>query len=272
MVFKKFPLTTLILMSHALLFSLGLQATEASEENSTSTLSQQEPTTQSNSILERWKDRRDLPHVDEAGNVVYFFGGSLPTIVCSPTNTCALELQEGEKISANGVSAGDSIRWKIDITSKGSGDARTPLLLIKPIASGIKTNLIVVTDKRNYNIRLIARKKDWMPMVSFDYPEDLVAIIDPINPKSGNPNSVEFMKDLDFSYDIYGSVKWMPDQIYHNGHKTILTFPKGMPSSDVPVLVVQSTESNDKTRGGALQLLPRKIGYSRCGHQSHLNW
>ena len=202
-------------------------------------------------LIQRWKDRKDLPHVDETGKVVYFYGGSLPTIVCSPTHTCALELQEGENISPNGVNAGDTIRWEIDITSKGSGPQKTPLLIIKPIAAGVKTNLLVVTDKRTYNIKLISRQNDWMPLVSFDYPSELSDQIKDLKASEKLPDDInpansesDYLDQLDFNYEIYGNANWKPLQVYNNGKTTFILLPSQLPADKVPALVVQDSRNS----------------------------
>src|SRR5256885_9414293 len=47
-------------------------------------------------------------------------------------------------------------------TSSGSGDALRVNVMVKPIRSGLKTNLVVTTSRRTYLLELTSTEKTWM--------------------------------------------------------------------------------------------------------------
>ncbi|WP_161786860.1 TrbG/VirB9 family P-type conjugative transfer protein, partial [Cupriavidus sp. SK-4] len=59
-----------------------------------------------------------------------------------------ISLQEGEELVT--VAAGDTVRWIVGNTASGSGDALRVNVLVKPIRSGLKTNLVITTSRRTY--------------------------------------------------------------------------------------------------------------------------
>jgi type IV secretion system protein VirB9 len=80
-----------------------------------------------------------------------------------------VSLQPGEELVT--VAAGDTVRWIVGDTSSGSGDLRVNVL-VKPIRSGLKTNLVITTSRRTYLLELTSTEKTWMASVSWDYPKD----------------------------------------------------------------------------------------------------
>ena len=51
-------------------------------------------------------------------------------------------------------------------------DALRVNVLVKPIRSGLKTNLVITTSRRTYLLELTSTQKAWMASVSWDYPKD----------------------------------------------------------------------------------------------------
>ena len=74
------------------------------------------------------------------------------------------------------MNVGDSVRWKITPASEGSGESLITHVIIKPTDVGLITNLVLTTNRRTYTIKLVSREKDWMPKVSFDYPDETAAL------------------------------------------------------------------------------------------------
>ncbi|GAB1411325.1 hypothetical protein MASR1M97_00610 [Candidatus Desulfobacillus denitrificans] len=64
------------------------------------------------------------------------------------------------------------MRWIVGDTSSGSGDALRVNVMVKPIRSGLKTNLVVTTSRRTYLLELTSTEKTWMASVSWEYPKD----------------------------------------------------------------------------------------------------
>jgi type IV secretory pathway VirB9-like protein len=117
-----------------------------------------------------WISKPVLPTVeDKDGAVVFTFGATLPVVVCRPLRVCVLQLEPGEEI-IDPPRCGDTAQW--EISPSKPDDRRQPHIYIKPLDSGLTTNLVVVTDRRTYVVALQSRNDKYTPMVSFRYPEN----------------------------------------------------------------------------------------------------
>ena len=99
-----------------------------------------------------------------------FTDGALYQVYASPGRVTVVSLQPGEELVT--VAAGDTVRWIVGDTSSGSSDALRVNVLVKPIRSGLKTNLVITTSRRTYLLELTSTEKAWMASVSWDYPRD----------------------------------------------------------------------------------------------------
>src|ERR1019366_7462107 len=81
-----------------------------------------------------------------------------------------IELEAGEKLVGE-PQIGDSVRWIISPATSGSGDFTTSMIVVKPKQAGLDTNLLVTTDRRAYDLRLISKLEDYLARVAFAYPE-----------------------------------------------------------------------------------------------------
>jgi type IV secretory pathway VirB9-like protein len=122
-------------------------------------------------LARRWRNRREMPQRGEDGVVRFLFGATLPTIVCAPLQICNLALQPGEVV--HDVQVGDSVRWKISPSISGGGSDQTTHLIIKPVDAGLISSLNVATNRRTYAIKLVSAQREWMPLVAFNYPDDM---------------------------------------------------------------------------------------------------
>src|SRR5579872_4554377 len=109
-------------------------------------------------VSAEFRAESSLPSPGPDGRVIYTFGAGLATLVCAPMRICILELQPGEKLNGE-PQIGDSVRWQITPAVYGTGVDGTPIIVVKPTASGLDTNLLVTTDRRAYYLRLISKLK-----------------------------------------------------------------------------------------------------------------
>ena len=120
-------------------------------------------------MSEKWMAEHNQPTVGQDGRVLYTFGAGLPTLVCAPLRVCIIELQPGEKLVGE-PHIGDSVRWNLSPATFGSADLATAVIVLKPQASGLDTNLLVTTDRRAYYLRLLSKPEDYVARVAFAYP------------------------------------------------------------------------------------------------------
>jgi len=103
------------------------------------------------------------------GMVMYAYGQSQPTITCAPLHICVINLLPGEHIT--NLSIGDSVRWLVQAADAG----KTPVVVVKPTAAGLTTNLAVTTDAgRVYYMTLVSDKQTYVPQIGFYDPQQLV--------------------------------------------------------------------------------------------------
>jgi P-type conjugative transfer protein TrbG len=178
--------------------------------------------------------------------VVFPFGRTQPTVMCAPLRACVIELEAGEVIL--GTAAGDAERWLIDRTVTGAG-GRTALVVVKPTACGITTNLVLSTDRRVYDLTLTAMPcagkagdagEAYARHVSFYYPDPLVGRRDKSLSLSGIGARGEGAEALNFAYHWTSGrrVRWSPAQVYDDGVHTYIKLPPEAVHAEMPALFV----------------------------------
>ena len=198
-----------------------------------------------------WISAEDKPTIGQDGRILYLYGATLPTIICAPLKVCDLELQPGERVKKTHVS--DTVRWLTSPGRSGPDGNETTHILIKPTQVGIEGNMVVMTDRRTYHLKLLARKKNWMPRIAFAYPDDITAewqayygqqqatqrrrILD---------GTGERIDDLDFNYELDGDAPWKPTRVYNNGVKTVIEMPKTMRQTEAPALLVLDDDNDEQ--------------------------
>lgn len=197
----------------------------------------------------RWQSTRNTPAEGKDGRAVYTDGGGLPTIVCAPLRLCIIELQMGERLTGE-PQIGDSVRWSIEPASYGSGEgATTPLIVVKPKAIGLDTNLLITTDRRAYYVRLISHPRDYVAKVAFDEPEENKAKWQAelqrelhqtreAQIEKGVKTMASSVESLYTRYRIKGDESIRPVRVVDNGVKTYICMNPEILHREAPVLSV----------------------------------
>lgn len=198
-------------------------------------------------LANQWKNHPDRPHHGADGSVKYLFGATLPTLICTPLQVCNIALQPGEVV--NDVHAGDNARWKITPAMMGTKENATTVIVVKPTDAGLVTNLSVATDRRLYSIKLVSTQNKWMPVLSFDYPDDIerewAAYREQHEQQVFNTtlSTGQNVANLDFGFCISGdNPRWKPIRVYTDGSKTYIQFPSASFSGEAPALVDRSND------------------------------
>jgi P-type conjugative transfer protein TrbG len=197
-------------------------------------------------IARQWKAgsaAKGNPIAGRNGSVQFVFGAQEASVVCAVLQVCDISLQHGEQV--NSVQLGDSARWNVEPAISGSGGAEVQHLLVKPLDVNLETSLVVTTNRRSYHMRLRSHRSEYMPQVSFIYPEETLAKWNMIRTrekqhqeKNTIPTTGEYLGNLSFDYDVSGSAPWKPVRVYDDGHKTIIQMPGSMQQTEAPTLLV----------------------------------
>jgi len=169
--------------------------------------------------------------------------GGLYQVYAAVGQVTDIVLQEGETLSDTGaVAAGDTVRWVIGEAASGSGTGRRTHILVKPTDPGLRTNLVINTDKRTYHVELRSTSATYMASVGWSYPQDeLIAVRARIDAATAVANTqVQTGIDpakLDFAYRLSGAnPSWKPVKVFDDGAKTYLLFPETIAQSELPPL------------------------------------
>lgn len=146
------------------------------------------------------------------------------------------------------LAGGDTSRWAIDEGVSGSIAGNRKTVVIKPFYAGIKTNLIVNTNKRTYNIFLHSANEWYNPVVEFDYPREAKLAI---KKKDMNEESTSFSLNLENLNNDYSwnnpKYKWSPSQVFDDGQKTYIVMKPEMGTSEAPALFIRDEHTGETT-------------------------
>jgi len=248
-------LGTPLMMSSLALASDDMADTYFSKNNPTLTSQEKEAI----AIAKRWESGSALdmkPVAGANGTIKFLYGAQQPSIVCAVLQVCDVALQTGELV--NSINLGDTARWTVEPAVTGDGATEVQHLIIKPMDVGLETSLVVTTNRRTYHLRLRSHRTEYMPQVSFIYPEEALAKWDAIMTRETQertektiPQTGEYLGDLSFDYDLSGSTSWKPVRVYNDGNKTIIQMPETMAQTEAPTLLVVRKEgglfSDDET-------------------------
>lgn len=166
--------------------------------------------------------------------------GALYQVYAAPGRVTVISLQAGEELVT--VAAGDTVRWVVGDTSSGSGDALRVNVLVKPVRTGLKTNLVITTNRRTYLIELTSTEKAWMASVSWEYPKDRMLALQRQAQAAQTAAPVDAGLSLErirFRYAISGSTPpWKPLRAFDDGEKVYIQFPAGIAQGELPPLFV----------------------------------
>ena len=220
---------------------------------------------------------------------------SRPILECSIGRVCAIQLEAGEKITTKGVLAGDTVRWKVSIQKTGDGADESQMVSIKPIVPDnrdpnvkksleikkFSTNLMITTNKRVYNIGLLAQPKGAISTVmNFYYPletaKDVNKQIEQLAAQNKtvaatpaslatdvnfNDINTNYSIDLDTKSSFFSSKKatnpsWMPLQVFDDGHKTFIKLPKNADQFQLPAVWVVRDDNKEELSNNATYQSP----------------
>lgn len=132
----------------------------------------------------------------KAGLVTFAYGSGIPTVVCALLELTDLAFEKGESILS--VQLGDSVRWNIESAISGSANDCVEHLIVKPLEAGLKTSMLITTDRRTYHIRLKSTEADFMPAVVFSYPNSLKL---PSKKHYGDDSYLQYTSNYDSNED-----------------------------------------------------------------------
>jgi type IV secretion system protein VirB9 len=173
-----------------------------------------------------------------------FSDGALYQVYTSPGRVTVIRLQPGEDLVT--VAAGDTVQWIVGDTTSGSGASRRVAVMVKPVRVGIKTNLVITTNRRTYLLELTSTPKAWMASVSWEYPKDQMLALQVQAQAADAQASVASGVSLDqlhFRYAITGdNPPWKPVRAFDDGRHVYIQFPADIAQGELPPLFVVGSD------------------------------
>lgn len=166
--------------------------------------------------------------------------GALFRLYAAPERVTDIALQPGETVTS--VAAGDTVRWTVGDTSSGSGEGKRTHILVKPFAAGLRTNLIITTDRRAYHLQLESTERTAMTSIAWTYPQDMLLALrrQQAAAEAAAPVATGLeVERLNFSYRISGDEPaWRPLRAFDDGRQTYIEFPASISVGEAPPLFV----------------------------------
>jgi type IV secretion system protein VirB9 len=184
------------------------------------------------------------------GVISYPYGLGEAILTCIPQHVCMVEFQAGEHVSH--IVNGDSENWSIEHITTGNAPNAKEMAVLKTVyGGGIKTNMMITTDRRIYNIVLKSSNKGaYTPRINFYYPQDTIAFErsnqhkNELLEKMQTPTLAGNISDLHFDYEIEDGedLTWRPVRVFDDGHKMYIHMPPSMRVTEAPVLFERNKE------------------------------
>lgn len=190
------------------------------------------------------------PGFVNANQVYPFADGAIYQLLAAPERVTDIILQPGEILGA--VASGDTARWVIGDTTSGSGEGKRTHVLVKPFGPGLRTNMIITTDRRTYHLALVSTPGIAMSALSWTYPADALLALKAaaVDKERAQPIAAGLaVEQLNFGYTITGArPSWRPLRVFDDGRQTFIEFPAALASGEAPPLFLVD-------RSGSAQLV-----------------
>jgi len=167
--------------------------------------------------------------------------GAVYSLQAAPGQVSLVALEPGERLVS--VAAGDTAQWVIGDTTSGSAESLRSHILVKPAMPGLRTNMIVTTDRRVYQLALESRARAPLSSLRWTYAAPgLIAVKAPREAacKSG---ATPDLAALNFNYRVEGDkVPWRPIRIFDDGRQTYIEFAPSLGQVEAPPLFLKGAD------------------------------
>ncbi|NMM09159.1 MAG: P-type conjugative transfer protein TrbG [Polaromonas sp.] len=154
--------------------------------------------------------------------------------------TVAESLDEKTRVARANAKA--TVRWIVGDTTSGAGTNQRVNILVKPTRIGLKTNLVITTNRRTYLLELSSTPQAWMASASWDYPKDRLLALQKQAQQAQTAAPVDSglsLEQIKFRYAISGdSPPWKPLRAFDDGKRVYIQFPAGIAQGELPPLFV----------------------------------
>src|SRR6201995_694516 len=147
----------------------------------------------------------------QARQIYAYQPGAIYELYANPNYISSILLEPGETL--NTIAAGDTSRWMVtQAEGETDSDGRT-IVLVKPQAANLRTNIVLITDRRTYLVEAISGAgREYSAEVAWTYPQP--------TQQTQSPS----IANLNFNYRIRTTrgrtPTWLPTHVFDDGRKT----------------------------------------------------
>lgn len=122
-------------------------------------------------------------------------------------------------------------------------------LLVKPDYSNLNSTLVVVTDRRVYQMELVSTKTTYMPTVQWLYPQTIADgetwkqyQEEKLFTEQGNVRRDQVSFDYKMRHSVFKIPTWLPTQVYDDGQRTYIILNDKSLLTEYPVVFNEKNE------------------------------
>lgn len=172
--------------------------------------------------------------------------GRVYEVWTAPLRVTSLTLAPGETVTAK--AAGDTVRWQIGESRSGTGPTARTHVLIKPLQTGLETNLVITTSQRVYLLTLRSGAPDaFNAAVAWDYSKSEEGLLyAPVSTNALPPVDVSVVAPQGplharYRIDPQGRApRWVPTAVLNDGVRTFITLSPDAERDEAPALFVRT--------------------------------
>lgn len=181
------------------------------------------------------RDARQGPSTtsfERARQVHAYEPGAIYELYANPAFVTAILLEPGEQLAE--AAAGDTSRWMVTQANSQSEGAQRTIVLLRPNASGLRTNLVLITDRRVYLIEASSQAgRIYSAEMAWTYPATSAAA--PL--QSAALNAGYRMRTISGRRP-----SWTPTRVVDDGARTWIEFAPEVRAGDLPPIFVLGAE------------------------------
>lgn len=179
------------------------------------------------------RQRPERDGFDAARYVYTYAPGAIFELYANPNFVSTILLEEGERLT--NVAAGDTSRWQVsEANAEGLSGLRT-ILLVKPVAAGLRTNIVLVTDRRTYLVEAVSQAGEaYSAEIAWCYERGAEQL----------PYSQVGALNFDYRVRVVRGARpaWTPLRVFDDGRRTWIEFAEATQASELPPLFVITGE------------------------------
>lgn len=181
---------------------------------------------------------------EEARQIYVYRPGALYEVYTSPTYVTTVLLEPGETL--NTIAAGDTSRWMVTQADAEEQIEGRTVVLIKPQTANLRTNVVLITDRRTYLIEAVSQSgATYSAQIAWTYPEE---------PRLAGAAPID---EINLNYRIRTvrgrAPVWTPTRVFDDGRRTWIEFAPEVVASDLPPLFAVTPEGAELVNYRVLQ-------------------